>query len=222
MCVLHFRCVISICYPNGTAHSLFAEARVQLTHSALNVNTFLYFNRLIYCSKAKKTPLPPATIERKPSNAQQTNAPVSVQQEKPAPVEAPVPTLVPAPTVIVQPPPPSPPPPSSTVEPSSTAEPPSSNGSLSPNTTTFDFSIKHPLNSKWTLWYYLPEKNADWEKCQHKIHTVETVEDFWSLADHIKPPSDLMPGVDYSFFKNDIRPMWEDPQNVKGNIVHRL
>lgn len=53
---------------------------------------------------------------------------------------------------------------------------------------------------------------------QHRIHTVETVEDFWSLADHIKPPSELMAGVDYSFFKNGIRPMWEDPQNVKGNV----
>lgn len=51
---------------------------------------------------------------------------------------------------------------------------------------------------------------------------METVEDFWSLADHIKPPSELMAGVDYSFFKNGIRPMWEDPQNVKGKRVHKL
>lgn len=76
--------------------------------------------------------------------------------------------------------------------------------------------VKHPLNSKWTLWYYLPEKNKDWGACQHQIHTVETVEDFWSFFNHLAQPSELLNGVDYSFFKNDIRPMWEAPQNVRG------
>lgn len=80
-------------------------------------------------------------------------------------------------------------------------------------------NIKHPLNQKWTLWYYLPEKDKDWERCQHKIHSIEYVEDFWSLFDHIKQPSELTNGVDYSFFKNDIRPMWEDPQNVRGGRI---
>lgn len=84
------------------------------------------------------------------------------------------------------------------------------------NTNIMHCSVKHPLNSKWTLWYYLPEKNKDWDKCQHKIHNIDTVEDFWSLYDHLKAPSDLTGGVDYSFFKNDIRPMWEDPQNRNG------
>lgn len=76
--------------------------------------------------------------------------------------------------------------------------------------------VKHPLNSKWTLWYYLPEKNKDWGACQHQIHTVNTVEDFWSFFNHLAQPSELLNGVDYSFFKNDIRPMWEAPQNVRG------
>lgn len=76
--------------------------------------------------------------------------------------------------------------------------------------------IKHPLNSKWTHWYYFNEKNKDWKECQHKIHTVDTVEDFWSFVNHLRPPSELTSGVDYSFFKNGIRPEWEDEQNVKG------
>lgn len=76
--------------------------------------------------------------------------------------------------------------------------------------------LKHPLNSEWTLWYYLPDKNKDWGACQHRIHTVTTVEDFWSFFDHLSPPSELANGVDYSFFKNGIRPMWEAPQNVRG------
>lgn len=82
---------------------------------------------------------------------------------------------------------------------------------------TIQSTVKHPLNSKWTLWYYLPEKDGrDWELCQHQIHTVNTIEDFWSLMDHVKQPSELTNGVDYSFFKNGIRPMWEDPQNREG------
>lgn len=76
--------------------------------------------------------------------------------------------------------------------------------------------LKHPLNSKWTLWYYYPEKPKEWEDCQHRIHTVETVEDFWSIFNHLKYPSELTSGVDYSFFKNGIRPMWEDQQNYSG------
>lgn len=113
------------------------------------------------------------------------------------------------------PPPNVPSPPAVIIEPQSTVAP-SSNTNASPDTKLVDFSIKHPLNSKWTLWYYFPDNNADWEKCQHKIHTIDTIEDFWGLADHIRPPSELASGVDYSFFKNGIRPMWEDPQNIKG------
>lgn len=75
---------------------------------------------------------------------------------------------------------------------------------------------KHPLNSKWTLWYYLPDKSMDWSACQHEIHTVDTVEDFWCFFDHLAQPSELINGCDYSFFKNGIRPMWEAPQNVNG------
>lgn len=148
---------------------------------------FFFYELLFFRSKPKKNPLPPT----KQGNVQQTNASSIVEQKKPAP----------PPDVIVEPP--------STVT-------PSPNAIASPDTKLIDFSIKHPLNSKWTLWYYYPDKTVDWEKCQHQIHTVDTVEDFWSLADHIKPPSDLICGVDYSFFKNGIRPMWEDPQNVKG------
>lgn len=84
------------------------------------------------------------------------------------------------------------------------------------NCEVVSMQLKHPLNSKWTLWYYLPDKSKDWEQNQHQIYTMSTVEDFWSFFDHLKPPSELTNGVDYSFFKNGIRPMWEDPQNVNG------
>lgn len=56
------------------------------------------------------------------------------------------------------------------------------------------------------------EKPKTWEACQHQISKFETVEDFWSLYNHIKPPTEIKMGNDYSLFKNSIRPMWEDEQ----------
>lgn len=76
--------------------------------------------------------------------------------------------------------------------------------------------IKHPLQNSWTLWYYDQEKGKTWEQCQHQITTFDTVEDFWSLYNHIKLPTEIKSGNDYSLFKNNIRPMWEDEQNKNG------
>jgi len=79
-----------------------------------------------------------------------------------------------------------------------------------------DSLIKHPLQNSWTLWYYDNEKGKSWEACQHQITTFDTVEDFWSLYNHIKQPLEIKNGNDYSLFKNNIRPMWEDEQNKNG------
>lgn len=79
-----------------------------------------------------------------------------------------------------------------------------------------DSLIKHPLQNSWTLWYYDQEKGKTWEQCQHQITTFDTVEDFWSLYNHIKQPTEIKSGNDYSLFKNNIRPMWEDEQNKNG------
>lgn len=82
--------------------------------------------------------------------------------------------------------------------------------------TPLDSLIKHPLQNQWTLWYYDCEKSKAWELCQHKIANFDTVEDFWSLFNHIKPPSEIKHSNDYSLFKNGIRPMWEDDINKHG------
>ncbi|XP_060528463.1 eukaryotic translation initiation factor 4E1-like [Cylas formicarius] len=79
-----------------------------------------------------------------------------------------------------------------------------------------DFSLKHPLEHRWTLWYFESDKNLSWEESQKKITSFDTVEDFWSLYNHIKPASELKTGADYSLFKEGIRPMWEDPANKHG------
>ncbi|XP_060529694.1 eukaryotic translation initiation factor 4E1-like [Cylas formicarius] len=80
---------------------------------------------------------------------------------------------------------------------------------------TLDFP-KHPLHSCWTLWYFENDKTIRWELNQREIASFQTVEDFWSLYNHIKPASELKQGTDYSLFKKGITPMWEDEANQKG------
>ena len=50
----------------------------------------------------------------------------------------------------------------------------------------------------------------------HQVITFNTVEDFWSVYNHIEPASRLQTGCDYSLFKEGIKPMWEDPGNKAG------
>lgn len=79
-----------------------------------------------------------------------------------------------------------------------------------------DLLIKHPLHSTWTLWYYEKNNSKSWEDNQREITSFNTVEDFWSLYNHIKLPSQLRMGCDYSLFKKGVMPMWEDTANRNG------
>lgn len=76
--------------------------------------------------------------------------------------------------------------------------------------------LKHPLQNVWTLWYLENDRTKSWEDMQNEITSFDTVEDFWSLYNHIKPPSEIKLGSDYSLFKKGIRPMWEDAANNNG------
>eukprot|EP00088_Acartia_fossae_P058710 TRINITY_DN6911_c0_g1_i1.p1 TRINITY_DN6911_c0_g1~~TRINITY_DN6911_c0_g1_i1.p1 ORF type:complete len:239 (-),score=63.48 TRINITY_DN6911_c0_g1_i1:129-845(-) len=76
--------------------------------------------------------------------------------------------------------------------------------------------IKHPLQNAWTLWFFKNDKSRTWEENQRPIITVTTVEDFWSLYNHVEVASRLPVGADYSLFKEGIFPDWEDPRNQEG------
>uniref|UniRef100_U5EUM7 eIF-4F 25 kDa subunit n=1 Tax=Corethrella appendiculata TaxID=1370023 RepID=U5EUM7_9DIPT len=76
--------------------------------------------------------------------------------------------------------------------------------------------IKHPLQFTWTLWYLEPDRSKSWEETLNEVTSFSTVEDFWSLYNHIKLPSEVKVGSDYSLFKQGIKPMWEDVQNKRG------
>lgn len=76
--------------------------------------------------------------------------------------------------------------------------------------------MKHPLQDRWCLWFLEYDRSKSWEEMQNKVSTFDTVEDFWCLYDHIKNASELDDQNDYSVFKGNIRPMWEDPANNRG------
>lgn len=45
-----------------------------------------------------------------------------------------------------------------------------------------NISLKHPLQSRWVLWYDNPknmQNGETWEDNLKKIFTFDTVEDFW-------------------------------------------
>lgn len=69
---------------------------------------------------------------------------------------------------------------------------------------------------RWTMWYLKQDQKKKWEEMQDIVHTFDMVEDFWSIYNHIKQPSELNQGDDYSMFKMNIRPMWEDAANKNG------
>ena len=84
----------------------------------------------------------------------------------------------------------------------------------------------HPLQNSWTLWYNgktggLPSANEtgaveDYEKNLVSVKTIRSVEDFWILHAFTKKPSSLELGANYHFFKENVKPMWEDAANLNG------
>lgn len=72
-------------------------------------------------------------------------------------------------------------------------------------------SEKHPLQNEWCFWVLLHNqtKKDNWQNAQKNVYAFNTVEDFWRLHNNIKSPSRLGV-VDFSLFKKDITPAWED------------
>lgn len=59
-------------------------------------------------------------------------------------------------------------------------------------------------------------KNSDYEKSTRAMCRMATVQHFWIIFKHLKRPSVLPTVSDYHFFKEGIRPVWEDAENEKG------
>jgi translation initiation factor 4E len=79
-----------------------------------------------------------------------------------------------------------------------------------------DANVKFPLQDSWSFHFYKNEKTKSWKENVKFITTVDFVEDFWGVYNHLQLVSKLSPGCDFMLFKKDIPPMWEDVQNRDG------
>lgn len=55
-----------------------------------------------------------------------------------------------------------------------------------------------------------------YENSIKQICTIKTVEEFWLIYDYLTRPNDLPTTTDYHFFRDGIKPTWEDPGNSRG------
>jgi len=71
---------------------------------------------------------------------------------------------------------------------------------------------KHNLTHTWCLWALMRDPSStkdDWHGSQMNVGAFATIEDLWRLFDNVRRPSQLGT-VDFSMFKKDIHPAWED------------
>jgi len=84
-----------------------------------------------------------------------------------------------------------------------------------------NFTVKHPLMNKWTLWFTKPPTGKgggsdNWADLLKEVVSFDTVEEFWGIYNNITKTSDLAIKSDYHLFKYGVRPEWEDVQNKSG------
>lgn len=73
------------------------------------------------------------------------------------------------------------------------------------------------MRYSWVIYYRPPtSKNVAYEESIKPLCRVSTITEFWRVYMHCKYPS-LLPHVsDYHFFRDGIRPVWEDEANKRG------
>ena len=94
--------------------------------------------------------------------------------------------------------------------------------SLQKGKETDSLPLSTKLPNTWVFWYLRPPQGLkstqlNFESLLKYIGTMRTLGEFWSIYLTLKRPDDLQVGTtDYSFFKENIRPVWEDPANEHG------
>ncbi|CAF0825137.1 unnamed protein product [Adineta steineri] len=76
--------------------------------------------------------------------------------------------------------------------------------------------LTFPLEDSWSFWFFKNDRQCEWKDNLIQITTVSTVENFWSVYNHLQVASRLGQGCDYFLFKTHIQPMWEDRFNRSG------
>ncbi|KZV93117.1 eukaryotic translation initiation factor 4E [Exidia glandulosa HHB12029] len=82
-------------------------------------------------------------------------------------------------------------------------------------------AAKHPLRQSWVFWFRQQRapgnKIINYEEGIKRVASVSSVESFWALWTHLRPPSAVQPTTDYMLFHSGVRrPVWEDPLNAAG------
>lgn len=77
------------------------------------------------------------------------------------------------------------------------------------------------LRSKFSLWIFLtptshPMKALEYEQNLQKVVDIETFPQFWAVYQHLQRPSQLKINCELFFFKDDIKPVWENKHNRGG------
>jgi len=71
------------------------------------------------------------------------------------------------------------------------------------------------LQHEYTFWitYFKKTKDKQLEEFEDNLKPIgnfNSVEDFWSINQHMRRPSQLPRGCTFFLFKKNIKPMWED------------
>lgn len=77
------------------------------------------------------------------------------------------------------------------------------------------------LNNDFTIWYTYFSKpkhkqTRKFEEILTKVGTFKTAEEFWGINQHMKKPDSLTRGCQFYLFRKNIRPIWEDSENLGG------
>jgi translation initiation factor 4E len=79
---------------------------------------------------------------------------------------------------------------------------------------TTNVSTENKLYDKWTLWAHLPH-DTNWTfESYIRILTFNTVEEIIMLLETL--PNEIITNCMLFIMRDGIKPMWEDPKNVKG------
>ncbi|KAI0983235.1 hypothetical protein GJ496_008874 [Pomphorhynchus laevis] len=75
---------------------------------------------------------------------------------------------------------------------------------------------EYPLQNNWSFYFLKNDHNRSWVDNLVFIATVRTVEQFWSVINHMQSVVKVQYNSDYMMFKEGIKPMWEDKHNCTG------
>ncbi|KAH9360247.1 hypothetical protein HPB48_019835 [Haemaphysalis longicornis] len=72
------------------------------------------------------------------------------------------------------------------------------------------------LGYRWCLWFQGNDERRSWEDNLMEVTSFQTLEDFWTLHNHIERASNLHQGCAYALFRYGIEPSMGGPRNRNG------